>query len=517
MRNAPSVFVSRVGDATELLSSLHAAGFNAGASTPVTFTVLDTIDGRLHRHGMRLVATGTGNDPTVTLDLSTAGVLQCSITSDRLPLRASMLHSGELCDAVMAVTGERLLLEQATIVATRTLPTQRTTAGELRALLTVDDSLRLAGTRKSLVSSATVHRVAGQGKCRRRGEALCVETGFVVSGDDVLDVALRAAGVDLRGVSRSPGHEFGDDTTALDGFRSVLAQLQNEIEAYWQGAADGRDPAFVHGLRVAVRRSRSVLAEGKSAVPRRAFDTGTRGLGLLGACTGSARDLDVYLTAWPSYTSMLDEDAITALDPVKVFLGARRQIAYEELATALSIPETKAFVRDWERWLRKPVPNRTDQRNLDGARGLAEFVVERIERAHLTLLENGRLITDASPAAQLHDLRKDAKRLRYLLECFGALLPRKATKSFVRRLKSLQDNLGDHQDAEVHAAQTAALVLHHDALAWSDATVAATGELADRMEQKCQLARAAFSARFAEYDSPATQAALMMILRPNPV
>ena len=34
-----------------------------------------------------------------------------------------------------------------------------------------------------------------------------------------------------------------------------------------------------------------------------------------------------------------------------------------------------------------------------------------------------RAITPTSPAEQVHDLRKDAKKLRYLLECFGGLLP----------------------------------------------------------------------------------------------
>ena len=48
-------------------------------------------------------------------------------------------------------------------------------------------------------------------------------------------------------------------------------------------------------------------------------------------------------------------------------------------------------------------------------------------------------------------MRKDAKKLRYLLECFGGLLAGGERKAFVKRLKALQDNLGEHQDAEVHA------------------------------------------------------------------
>ena len=173
-------------------------------------------------------------------------------------------------------------------------------------------------------------------------------------------------------------------------------------------------------------------------------------------------------------------------------------------------------MREWARWLRKPVSARSLARSADSGRHLTEVVVERIELAHLTLLERGRLISDESPAAQLHDLRRDAKRLRYLLECFSAVLPAKATKKFVGRLKSLQDNLGAHQDTEVHSTQMIALLEHPDAEHWSHETKAAAGELVQHLRQKADDARAEFAHRFADYDSPATQKALSRILGDEP-
>ena len=149
---------------------------------------------------------------------------------------------------------------------------------------------------------------------------------------------------------------------------------------------------------------------------------------------------------------------------------------------------------------------------LTAAASSPSVVAERIERAHLTLLENGRLITDQSPATQLHDLRRDAKRLRYLLECFAGVLPPKATKKFVRRLKSLQDNLGAHQDTEVHGAQLLALLQLPGADDLLDETTAAVGVLVQHLQQRSDAARREFSTRFAEYDSAATHAALMQIL-----
>ena len=48
----------------------------------------------------------------------------------------------------------------------------------------------------------------------------------------------------------------------------------------------------------------------------------------------------------------------------------------------------------------------------------AEMGVERLARADRRVLRRGSRITDASPAEDLHDLRKRAKELRYLLETF---------------------------------------------------------------------------------------------------
>ena len=112
-------------------------------------------------------------------------------------------------------------------------------------------------------------------------------------------------------------------------------------------------------------------------------------------------------------------------------------------------------------------------------------VVRRIERAQARVLEHGRAITPASPAEDLHDLRKDAKRLRYLLECFGSLFEPKARKAFVSRLKQLQDNLGDHQDAEVQVGRLRDLAdeLHRMPKVGASAMLA-MGQLTEVLEQR---------------------------------
>jgi CHAD domain-containing protein len=151
-------------------------------------------------------------------------------------------------------------------------------------------------------------------------------------------------------------------------------------------------------------------------------------------------------------------------------------------------------------------------------------VAERIQAAQRRVLRAGRAITTHSPPEALHDLRKDAKQLRYLLECFGSLLPAKPRKAFVSSLKGLQDNLGAHQDAEVHVTLLRELAdaLHAPAKPTNGkggsrpgvdaATLLAMGQLMEVLDQRRQAERDDFAERFAAYDGRSTAHALDALL-----
>jgi CHAD domain-containing protein len=226
--------------------------------------------------------------------------------------------------------------------------------------------------------------------------------------------------------------------------------------------------------------------------------------------TGTPRDLDVYRLEWSRYTDPLGADVSQSLGPVRDLLERRRADAHIELERALRSARATELIGTWRTWLAEPLGG--DDLPPRAGRPLGRLVARRIARAHGILLERGRLIGPDTPAEQVHDLRKDAKRLRYLLECFGSLLPKNARKRYVKRLKSLQDNLGEHQDAEVHVSMLRAVAHElHEAHASPD-TMVAIGQLTERLDQQRLAARAEFAARFADYDTPATQRALDAVL-----
>jgi CHAD domain-containing protein len=213
----------------------------------------------------------------------------------------------------------------------------------------------------------------------------------------------------------------------------------------------------------------------------------------------------VQVLEWDGRAAALDADAVRALGPLRRQLVADRDAVHVELSRQLRGADVAAILRRWDDALAAPVDG--EHAGPHGAEPIGDIVVARIRKAQKRLVTQGRAITPDTPAEHVHDVRKDAKKLRYLLECFAGVLPKDGRKAFVKRLKRLQDLLGEHQDAEVQAAN---LHVAADELPATTpaATYVAVGRLIEQLELTRQTRRDDFAARFADYDSAATRAAL---------
>jgi CHAD domain-containing protein len=117
-------------------------------------------------------------------------------------------------------------------------------------------------------------------------------------------------------------------------------------------------------------------------------------------------------------------------------------------------------VRDWlasGRWrkLRKHLRAEVEREG-GGALPVALVVRGALFSAYGELMADGAQITPTAPAEAYHSLRKRVKRVRYLLEVFGSVLPADDAPAVVADLKGLQTSLGRFQDAAVRASWLAA-------------------------------------------------------------
>jgi CHAD domain-containing protein len=189
-----------------------------------------------------------------------------------------------------------------------------------------------------------------------------------------------------------------------------------------------------------------------------------------------------------------------ALEPLRSFLQSRHASEQKALSRKLASPHFRKLLKEWRTFLEAPVPERAVAAN--AARPVREVADERIWKMYRRVLKEGRAIGDASPAEELHELRKSCKKLRYLLEFFLSLYPPKQARTLVKVIKVLLDNLGNFQDLEVQAhslRDLAEQVVEEDSV--GPDTLLAMGALICCLTERQQYARDDFARIFAGFDT----------------
>lgn len=292
-----------------------------------------------------------------------------------------------------------------------------------------------------------------------------------------------------------PAPTFVPATPAERAVRTLLTALLDTLEAHLPGTLAGRDPEQLHDLRVAARRSRTLLGELGEALPRRARHHVRRQLRALSLGTSPQRDLDVLLERLLSYAEQPGVDA-AGLRPTVAVLWRRRAAAHRALVALLRDPATARLRREWRAALRRSWADRAPGASLPAA----ELARVSITRAHARLLADGRAMGASPPVEAVHALRIDAKKLRYLLEQFAPLYAPERVKPLVKALKKLQDTLGGCQDARVQLALLDAVALgFHARPPRQEGAFAALRHLQATLQAEQDEYRAAFTRRFATF------------------
>jgi CHAD domain-containing protein len=250
--------------------------------------------------------------------------------------------------------------------------------------------------------------------------------------------------------SARPAPAFGTEASAFEAANSIIAACIPIAQANEAGIIADLDTEFLHDYRVALRKVRSVLSLCHEVYsPDQTAALKERLLALM-APTSRLRDLDVQLLDHAGLRARLPESLHGGLDIRHALLLRDRKAAHRALATHLRHPETRAEIAALAGLFAtpetlQPGPN-ANVRALDFARILIWKRYRKICRISATL---GPHTTDA----EVHALRIDCKKLRYLMELFGPLFPQTRLGPLVNPLKTLQDSLGLVNDCAVQQAQ----------------------------------------------------------------
>ncbi|CAB4626261.1 unannotated protein [freshwater metagenome] len=320
-----------------------------------------------------------------------------------------------------------------------------------------------------------------------------------VSAASMKELAQQGVSTGLDGAALVPA------MSAARAWRAVFQTLTDSMTQSFSGVLSGNDPEDLHAFRVAVRRIRTILQDGNDVVDPESRDRFRHEYRWLGDVTTPTRDADVHLIEFPELAATLPPSRREDLASFNEVLLRHRADSHAAMVTELRSIRRAEFGTAWLAFL-------ADDDAWTGCADLADepvlrIVLRRIEKANRQLVKNGRKIAKKSPAIALHELRKEGKRLRYLLECFAPLFEEKALSVILRPLRDLQDVLGEFQDTEVQA--NALLELAGELEGADDhSALMAIGGVIEQLGVRSADARSSFSKTFGRFDDRKVQRAI---------
>jgi CHAD domain-containing protein len=287
---------------------------------------------------------------------------------------------------------------------------------------------------------------------RRLAKALD-EQADLRPGTDPLVLAAQAAGREPSTTPKVP--ELPLDPKGPGG--PVLAAVFDHLLAAAIALEDGvrrqLDPEFLHDFRITVRRTRSALRLARPYVPEDIVTLWAPEWAWLASATSAPRDLDVLVDDLDAHLATIDPELKEGMIDLIARLAARRDGVNAALATTLAGERYGTLKRGW----RVAVTDMRTKPDAKAARARA-MSAAIVAKGAAQVLEHARALDAASPAEDVHALRKRVKRARYVLELFGPLLPKKDVKGIGRDMSRLQDALGTFQDVDVQRQIVARLV-----------------------------------------------------------
>jgi CHAD domain-containing protein len=250
-----------------------------------------------------------------------------------------------------------------------------------------------------------------------------------------------------------PGIE-ADDPMSEAG-RKIFRFHYQRMVYHEPGTRMGTDVESLHDMRVATRRMRAAFRVFGPYFEPKAVDSYRKGLKRTGRALGPVRDLDVFHVKIESYLSILPDSKQHDLDPFLTLLEAHRASARERMNTYLDSDQYRRFKVRFGQFLEtedmgsRPPFLEDDEPRPFRVRHVAPMVIYR--RVAAVRAYDEWVSIPNPPPERLHALRIACKRLRYTLEFFQEVLG-PDTKALIRSIVTVQDHLGNLQDAVVAIA-----------------------------------------------------------------
>jgi CHAD domain-containing protein len=256
----------------------------------------------------------------------------------------------------------------------------------------------------------------------------------------------------------------------------IRAKLQaqiNQMLIHDPGTRLGRDIEALHQMRVATRRMRAIFRSVRTFLEPEWTKKIRQEVGWIGSLLGEVRDWDVLLESLgKEYFGMNSKEERAFLHIQKIFQD-ERSLARGRLLEGLGSDRYLDLLNTLEDSLAH-LPFQSDH----------PIMADLARKAFAKLEECVECTQGRFPEKELHHIRILVKRARYTVELSEPFL-RKHAKPFLLQAKSLQEVLGQHQDALVLEHQ----LLSHRTLTRSPGVAFVKGILVERCRNRQKATR----------------------------
>ncbi|MDO9312422.1 MAG: CHAD domain-containing protein [Nitrosomonas sp.] len=233
-----------------------------------------------------------------------------------------------------------------------------------------------------------------------------------------------------------------EDMRTEQAVRAMGIAMLDQAKLYIGGVIADTDTEFLHQFRVNVRKLRSLISLLKQALPASMLDALKPRISAIASKTNKLRDLDVFILAQDSYRAMLPANFESGLNELYHLIEKQRKQEKNKVARYFSSTEYKNDVTACAAELSQNSVFQTPM----ASKPVLQVVKKLLLKRYHKILAMKAAINSRSADEKIHEIRIEFKKLRYLIEFFVDLLPKKRTGKIVSEIKKIQTVLGDYND-----------------------------------------------------------------------
>jgi CHAD domain-containing protein len=366
-------------------------------------------------------------------------------------LFANELEAGEFQQQLGKLIGVRKLQ----LVASEQLQTSKVTIRDKETKMV----LRLDVMKGRDCCFIKLQPIRGYEKVAHRVRFLLAEQGAKLDELPIARVLLNASNFSLSTYTAKPEFALDPMMPSREAVRSMVSSMLSIARENEAGVInDGDDTEYLHDYRICLRKARSLISLLKEVYPAEIQQNLKQRLGDVARRTNELRDLDVYLLEQGNYARLIPESLGNGIPLMFEDFRKTHEKAYASVCRWFNSKSYDQEMRSLQAFFsavdEAPATSASEQ-------PIKSLVTRKILKRYRNICKLGLAITPQTQDAEVHELRIEAKKFRYLLEFFATLYKTRKIKQLVSRLKVLQDNLGRFNDFSVQQDSLNAYLQSH--------------------------------------------------------